>query len=109
MSFNQTLGKNYSLIIAILFFALFSNIRYQTDFALIRLFDILTICFAIYFYKKVSYDINKPVGQYYILPFLFIHVLLSYDLGFYNILREFLQSLIVICFVFWFGFSSFLG
>ena len=37
------LKKNYTLIIPILLIALFSNIRLDFDFFIIRLFDILTI------------------------------------------------------------------
>ena len=43
---------NYLVLITILFLALFSNIRYQTGFAVIRLFDILTIIFFIYIFNK---------------------------------------------------------
>ena len=79
---------NYLVLITILFLALFSNIRYQTGFAVIRLFDILTIIFFIYIFIKEKNNNDNSFGFYYLIPFFTIHVLLSYQLGVMNVLRE---------------------
>ena len=46
------LKKDYTLIIPFLLIALFSNIRLDFDFFIIRLFDILTIIIFFFLYIK---------------------------------------------------------
>ena len=98
MNIVRNYKNNYAFLISILFLALFSNIRFQFDFALLRLFDTLTVIFFIYIFNKERNNKIKSFGFYYLLPFFIIHVLLSYQLGIKNILREFLQIIIVLFF-----------
>ena len=91
---------NYLVLITILFLALFSNIRYQTNFAVIRLFDILTILFAIYIFIKDHNKIKLISGLTYLLPFFFIHIILSLNINFNNFLREFSQIFIIVLFLY---------
>ena len=91
---------NYLVLITILFLALFSNIRYQTGFAVIRLFDILTIIFFIYIFNKKKNNNDKSFGFYYLIPFFTIHVLLSYQLGVMNVLRELSQITVIVLFLY---------
>ena len=90
---------NYLFLITILFLALFSNIRYHTGFAVIRLFDILTIIFFIYIFNKEKNNNDKTFGFYYLIPFFAIHVLLSYQLGVMNVLRELSQIIVIVLFL----------
>lgn len=91
---------NYLVLITILFLALFSNIRYQTGFAVIRLFDILTIIFFIYIFIKEKNNNDNSFGFYYLIPFFTIHVLLSYQLGVMNVLRELSQITVIVLFLY---------
>ena len=99
MNIDRNYKNNYAVLISVLFLALSSNIRYQFDFALLRLFDILTVIFFIYIFNKERNNKIKSFGFYYLLPFFIIHVLLSYQLGIKNILREFLQIIIILFFI----------
>jgi len=98
MNIDRNYKNNYAFLISILFLALFSNIRFQFDFALLRLFDILTIVFFIYIFNKEKHNNDKSYGFYYLIPFFILHILLSYQLGFKNFLREFLQMVIILFF-----------
>ena len=96
---NPNFENKYLLIVSILFLALFSNIRYQTGFALIRLFDVLTILLMIYIYTKEKQRINNVSGLLYVLPLYFLHVVLSLNTGFNNFIRETFQIIIIIFFL----------
>mgnify|MGYP001270917296 CR=1 FL=1 len=89
--------NNVEKIIALLVLALFSNLRFQTDFAVLRLFDALTLFFFVYFFFKNLQSENQSKGYLYILPFFFFHVMMSHKLGLLNLLREFIQ-ITLICF-----------
>ena len=91
---------NYVILITILFFALFSNIRYQTDFAVIRLFDILTILFALYISTKDHNKIKLISGLICLLPFFFIHIVLSLNININNFLRELSQIIVIVLFLY---------
>jgi len=99
MNIDRNYKNNYAFLISILFLALFSNIRFQFDFALLRLFDILTVVFFIYIFNKEKHNNDKSYGFYYLIPFFILHILLSYQLGFKNFLREFLQIIIILFFI----------
>ena len=99
MNIDRNYKNNYAFLISILFLALFSNIRFQFDFALLRLFDILTVVFFIYILNKEKHNNDKSYGFYYLIPFFILHILLSYQLGFKNFLREFLQIIIILFFI----------
>jgi len=99
MNIDRNYKNNYAFLISILFLALFSNIRFQFDFALLRLFDILTVVFFIYIFNKEKHNNDKSYGFYYLIPFFILHILLSYQLGIKNILREFLQIIIILFFI----------
>jgi len=92
--------KVYTFNFVILFFSLFTDIKYPTSFGIIRLFDILTIIYFLYifFNKKLSPIKIKSLSFFFI--FLVIHVSLSYKIGFDNLLREFLQSIIILFFLY---------
>jgi len=93
------LKKDYTLIIPFLLIALFSNIRLDFDFFIIRLFDILTIIIFFFLYIKKTDNNEKLKGLNYLLPFFFIHILFSYKVGFNNLLKELIQMIIIIFFI----------
>ena len=87
-----------SIIISLLFLSLFSNIKVQVDFLNIRLFYFVTILFFLYyFFLPKSYN-EKFLGINYLIPFLIVHVLLSYNLGINNFLRELFQTVVLLFF-----------
>ena len=97
---NRNYDNKYTLIVAILFLALFSNIRYEASFAIIRLFDVLSILFFIYISKIQNNYQNKDNGMKVLLPFFIIHIILSYKLGAVYVGKEFLQMSIVLSFLY---------
>lgn len=87
-----------SIIISLLFLSLFSNIKVQVDFLNIRLFYFVTILFFLYFFFLPKSYNEKFLGINYLIPFLIIHVLLSYNLGINNFLRELFQTVVLLFF-----------
>ena len=97
---NRNYDNKYTLIVAILFLALFSNIRYEITDAVFRLFDVLSIFFFIYILKVQNNYHNKDNGMKVLLPFFIIHIILCYKLGSIYVAKEFFQMLIVLSFLY---------
>ena len=94
--------SKYTAVLSILVLSLFVQARYETTFAIIRLFDILTlfVFFYLFFSKKERGEHKLSLGFFYLFPFFIIHFLSASTVGAINFYKEFLQVIVFLAFAF---------